>query len=76
MYSNHDRPHLSPITTLITGISNINSRLGNAIPFVGAAGIQPLDVQVVARAIITATLSPESRGPIEVSALAKLGTLQ
>jgi len=76
MYSNEDRPHLSPLATLITGISTINTRLGGSIPFLGATGIPPLDVKIVAQAIITATLEPNTSGVIEVETLAKLGTLQ
>jgi len=75
MYSDDERPHLSPLATLLTGISTINSRLGGSIPFLGATGIKPLDVKVVAQAIITATLEPNTSGVMEVDTLAKLGTL-
>lgn len=40
----------------------------------GAAGIAPLDVEVVARAVISATLDPEIKGVVEVETLSKMGT--
>jgi len=72
MFSNHDRPHLTPLKGLITGLATVNTRLGGCLPF-GAAAIQPLDVDVVARAVIKATLDPEIHGIIDVNTLSELG---
>ena len=74
MYSNHDRPHLAPIKEIISGISVINKALGGNLPLVGAAGVAPLDVEIVARATIAATLDETINGIVDVDALSKLGT--
>jgi hypothetical protein len=73
MYSGHDRPHLEPIKGLISGISGINKALGGNLPLVGAAGITPLDVEVVARATIAATLDESLEGIVDVDTLSQLG---
>jgi hypothetical protein len=65
---------LAPVKGIISAIAGINSRLGGGLPFVGAAGIAPLDVEVVARAVISATLDPEIKGVVEVETLSKMGT--
>jgi hypothetical protein len=72
MFSNHDRPHLAPVKGLISVLASINSRIGGHIPL-GAAAIQPLDVEVVARAVVRATLDPGINGIIDVNTLSKLG---
>lgn len=74
MFSNHDRPHLAPLEGIISTIAGINSRLGGALPFMGAAGVPPLDVEVVARAVISATLEPRIKGVVGVETLSRLGT--
>ena len=72
MFSNHDRPHLTPIKTIISSLADINTRLGGSLPLLGAAAIKPLPVESVARAVITATLSPEITGIIDVNTISKL----
>ena len=74
IFSNHDRPHLAPVKGMISTIAGINSRLGGGLPFVGAAGVPPLDVEVVARAVISATLDPNINGVVGVETLSRLGT--
>lgn len=74
MYSNTDRQHLTPLKTVVAGISGINSRLGGKLPFLGAIGVQPLNVEIVARATITATLDPSIRGIIDVDTITRLST--
>ena len=73
MYSN-DRPYLTPVKNLISGIAEVNSRLGGKVPFLGAAGVLPLDVEVVARAVVNATLDESVKGVVNVDMLARLGT--
>ena len=73
MYSN-DRPHLTPLKNLISGIAEVNSRFGGKVPFLGAAGVSPLDVEVVARAVVKATLDESVKGVVDVDMLARLGT--
>jgi hypothetical protein len=74
MYSNHDRPHLAPLKGVIAGIAGINKALGGNLPLVGAAGVAPLDVDLVARATIAATLDESVNGIVDVDALFRLGT--
>lgn len=74
MFSSRDRPHLAPIKGIISGIAEINSRLGGKLPFIGAAGVEPLDVEIVARATVAATLDENAAGVIDVNTLARLGT--
>lgn len=74
MYSSRDRPHLAPVKGIISGIAQINSRLGGKLPFIGAAGVEPLDVEIVARATVAATLDESVAGVVDVNTLAKLGT--
>jgi hypothetical protein len=74
MYSNHDRPHLLPLKTLVSGIAGINQRLGGKLPFLGAVGVSPLDVQIVARAVIAATLNETINGVVDIDTLARLGS--
>jgi hypothetical protein len=74
MFSNHDRPHLAPVKGIISTIASINSKLGGALPLVGAAGISPLEVQIVARATISATLDPSITGVVDVNTISRLGT--
>jgi hypothetical protein len=71
MFSNHDRPHLTPIRGIISGLASINDKLGRVLPL-GAAAIQPLDVEIVARAVIKATISPDITGIIDVNTISKL----
>jgi hypothetical protein len=73
MYSNRERPHLAPITGAISSIAAINKALGGNLPLVGAAGISPLDVDVVARATIAATLDASIHGIVDVEELSRLG---
>jgi hypothetical protein len=74
MFSNHDRPHLNPLKGVISGIARINHSLGGSIPFIGAAGVPPLDVNVVARAVIAATLDETVKGVVDIDTLARLAT--
>ena len=73
MYSN-DRPHLMPVKNLICGIAGVNSRLGGKVPFLGAVGVSPLDVEVVARAVVKATLDESIKGVVDVDMLTRLGS--
>jgi len=73
MYSNRERPHLAPITGVISGIAGINKALGGNLPLVGAAGISPLSVDIVARATIAATLDESIHGIVDVEELSRLG---
>lgn len=75
MYSSTDRSHLLPVKNLISGIAGINSRLNGQIPFLGAVGVEPLDVEVVANATIKVTLEKSFKGGIvDVETLARLGS--
>jgi hypothetical protein len=76
MYSQQDRPHLAPLKGIISGIAEINQRLGGNLPFVGAAGVSPLDVQLVAKAVIEATLDSHIKGIIDVDTLIRLAGTQ
>lgn len=71
MYSN-SRPHLIPLKEVISGIAGINQRLN--LPFLGAVGVQPLDVSLVARAVVAAILDEKMNGVIDVNDLERLGT--
>lgn len=73
MYSN-DRPHLMPVKNLICGIAGVNSRLGGKVPFLGAVGVSPLNAEVVARAVVRATLDESIRGVVDVDMLTRLGS--
>jgi hypothetical protein len=75
MYSNHERPHLQPVKQIISGIAGVNQRLGGSLPFLGAIGVPPLDVAMVARAVITATLDESIKGVVDADTLARLGTI-
>jgi hypothetical protein len=74
MYSKQDRPHLSPLKGIISGIAGINRRLGGNLPLVGAAGVTPLDVQLVAEAVIEATLDSQTKGIVDVDTLSRLAS--
>jgi hypothetical protein len=74
MYSNTDRPHLQPVKDIISGIAGINSRSGGKLSFLGGLGVQPLNVETVARATIAATLDPSIQGIIDVESLTRLRT--
>jgi hypothetical protein len=76
MYSNQDRPHLALLKGIISGIAEINQRLGGNLPLVGAAGVVPLDVQLVAKAVVEATLDSQTRGIIDVDTLIRLASKQ
>ena len=76
MYSNQDRPHLAPLRGVISGIAEINQRFGGKLPLVGAAGVHPLDVQVVAKAVIEATFDTQIKGTIDVDTLSRLASKQ
>jgi hypothetical protein len=76
MYSKQDRPHLAPLKGIISGIAGINQRLGGNLPLVGAAGVPPLDVQLVAEAVIEATLDSQIKGIVDVDTLFRLASKQ
>ena len=63
-----------PLKNLISGIAGVNSFVGGRVPFLGAVGVSPLDVEVVARAVIAATLDESIKGVVDVDMLTRLGT--
>jgi hypothetical protein len=73
MYSSTDRPHLQPIKSIISTLSTLNSRLNNSLPL-GAAALKPLDVTLVARAAISATLNPSITGIIDIPTIESLAS--
>jgi hypothetical protein len=73
MFSQLDRPHLAPIKGFISGLAGINKAFGGKLPLLGAAGVDPLDVELVARATIAATLDEQVSGVIDVDMISKLG---
>jgi hypothetical protein len=73
MYSNPDRPHLQPVKGLFSGLAELNKWSGGKFDFLGAAGVQPLDVATVGRAVIEATLDENVKGVLDTDDLARLG---
>jgi hypothetical protein len=75
MFSNHDRPHLEPVRIAMEQFANVNSKTEGSLPCLGTLAVKPLDVQVVARAVVAASLDQSVSGVIDVPSIENLSTV-
>lgn len=74
MYSSRDRSHLRPLKGIISGLAAVNQRFGGNLSFLGAVGMPPSDVTIVARAVIAAIVDETIQGIVDIDRIDSLGT--